>query len=303
MEKWGIVLCTYGNSEQRLTKLLESLHQQGEGGIPFDLWIRGSVLTYQQELAHREIAERYGAEYMESARWRVYEPARAIRIVQNPYIAILKDDIVMGKHWLEAMDFFWENNERVGSVGWGYIQAEELVAAGIWEEEDDFWTKPIPSLSRKEILELIPIEKRSVDYRAPVDTPTLTDAPCPMAWTLRREDFVRLNGFVMVGPGDNSCMYADLCWDHGLICVNIPFPPLFHRRETSTREYCRDRNIPNLGHDPGIWRKPHLEEEYCKRWEVPSFWWRRNYTTDTYIKPLLESRFLSTLRYWSPKNE
>jgi len=298
MNKWGIVVCTYGNSEQRLTKLLESLKA---ASLPYDLWVRGSVHTYQQELIQREICEQFGGQYMESAQWRVYESARAVRVVQNPFIAILKDDLVMGESWLDAMDFFWENNERVGSVGWNYIQASELVEAGVWSHEDDFWEGKMPEIDRQQLLYKIPFDRQIVDSRVPVDFPTFTDAPCPMAWTLRREDFVRFDGFRMVGPGDNSCMYADLCWDHGLVCVNIPFPVLFHRREASTREYCKDHGIPDLGYEPKIWMKADLEEEYKQRWGVESFWWRRCYTTEKYVRPLMMSGLIQTLKFWRPK--
>lgn len=315
MNKWGIVVCTYGNSEQRLTMLLESLKKTN---IPYDLWVRGSVHTYQQELVQRDVCERFGGQYMESARYRVYEPTRAIRIVQNPYIAILKDDIVMGDNWLEAMDYFWENNEKVGCVGWSYVQAEELVRAGIWEKEDDFWTKPMPDMTRREIIERIPNwafrsgapfatgegevteGKYMVDARVPMDEPTVTDCPCPMAWTLKREDFVRFDGFWYVGPGDNSAMYADLCWDDGLICVNIPFPVIFHRRQTSSKEYCEDHGLINLGYDPQFWWTPRLDKEYRERWGGPTWVDRRIFTMNSYVLPLTESGFMKTLQYWIP---
>jgi len=283
MNEWGIVVCTYGNSEQRLVKTLESL--KGDA-VPYDLYVRGAVKDYQQELTHYAICDRFGATYLESGRWRYYEPARIIRRVKNPMIAILKDDIVMGKNWLTAMDWFWKHNEKIGSVGWNLIEAWELVNARIWQVEDDFWTKPMPDLNRGQLAMLCQSQSKTMnDPRlSDDDMPTFTDAPLPVAWTLKRSDFEAMDGYRMVGPGDNSCMYADLCWPSGLRCVNLGAPIVYHRKQTSTREYLASNNITSLGQDTMIWISGPLHDEYVKRWSDP-FWLRRVKTWQGFVFP------------------
>ena len=281
MHKWGIIVSTYGNSEVRLRRALSSLQSTA---MPYDLYVRGAVLTYQQELKHYEVCRSFGAQYLESAKWRNYDVARCVRRVQNEMIAFVKDDLFFPHNWLEVMDFFWTRNENVGSVGWAMIEAWELVSAGLWRSEDQFWEiTELPKVQRQDLKTTLMDRNYSN-----CDAPIFTDATSPPCWTFRRNDFERMDGFYWVGPGDQSCMYADLYWPRGMLCVNLPYPAVLHRKEASTRDYCFERGIAGLGQDRSIWGSPETLEEYRQRWGV-KFQDKRRDTCERYCYPLMNA--------------
>lgn len=265
MNKWGIIVSTYGNSHIRLTKTLESITYRTK--VPFDLWVRGASEDYWQECRQREVAEKFGAKFMESARWRYWEPARSFRVVKNPYLAYCKDDIVMGYSWLEAMDCFWENNPElnIGSVGWTLIEAWELINAKMINIKDDIWKDGL-CIERADFNKHVEPERRMHDPRFPAVLPALSDCACPVAWTLKREDFVNFNGFYYVGSGDNYAMYGHLCLKNEKLVFNIPYPTLLHRGGTSTEEFIKRHQLKYGLADAGLWSSDIEKKDYERRW-------------------------------------
>lgn len=271
MQKWGIIVSTYGNSEFRLTQTLKSMTEKTK--IPFDLHVRAFAEDYWQLQGIRKTADKFGAKFQESFRWRHWEPSCAFQIVENEMLGFFKDDIIVGQDWLEAIDYFWTMNPDVpiSQVGLAFVEAMELEVVGILKDRDDMWR-----LSRNvERLELNEIANkcgkwRSVHHQFSEDHPILSFGSCAFQWTIRRKDFFDWNGPYWVGPGDQSCIYGGL----GVKNRHLPFllcwPSSLHRGAQSTYEYCKVHGLRGLPDTSDkFWPAKPLLNDFIRRWGLP----------------------------------
>lgn len=268
-QRWGIVVSTYGRSEQRLTHTLKFLRERT--AVPFDLYVRGAGEDYWQIQTQRHTASKFGAQFHEDFRWRHYGPSLAFQCVTNEYLGYFKDDIVVGHNWLEAIDYFWTHNDNVpiAQVGLSFIEAWELVSIGHLKTEDDMW-KGTVDITRDQLMSAATIANAKVHSHVPhVLVPILSLGSCPFAWTLKRKDFFDFEGPYYVGPGDNSNLWGALAAKHEKISFMLPYPVTVHRRQQSTSDYLNYHAIASLSEHKGkFWFCEQLHQEFKSRWRV-----------------------------------
>lgn len=267
MKKWAVIISTYGHSKFRLTKTIESIVNGTK--IPYDLWVRGASEDYWQQCEQREVANNFGVNFMESARWRHWELANSVKTVKNPMIAFVKDDIIFPEGWLEAIDYFWENNPiiPIGSVGTVFLEAWELVNAGILESEDEMWSKKI-TIQRWQYDEIAQAKNIKYTHGVGYKHPFPCIGTCPFAYTIKREDFHNWNGSYYAGPGDTTVIYAYLALLHGKLSFYLPYPTVLHRKAQSSFEYWKYHKVQDTDAWPLIWYSKELGEDFKSRWQM-----------------------------------
>lgn len=269
MERWAVIVSTYGDSENRLRATLTSA-RSGVKNPPFDLYVRGAFSSYVQYRKQRQVAEEFNATYMESGRWRHWEVACTVDVVRNDMIYFIKDDIVLGNDWLYATDYAWINNENISQLGLSFVEAWEMKNVGLIENEDQMWSfSAPPNVNLRLMVNELAKQKqmRCIFPNMDATQPYLFFGSCPFAWSFRRQDWVDWNATYFCGPGDTSVLHAILGTKRGAIPLLLPYPITMHRRQQSTENYCRDHGVSGLGQLPGqFWRCPELEVEFTRRW-------------------------------------
>jgi len=265
MKKWAIIVSTYGNSRFRLTKTIESIVNGTK--MPYDLWVRGASEDYWQQCQQREVAIQFNAKFMESARWRHWELSNSVKTVENPMIAFVKDDIIFPEGWLEAIDYFWENNPQIplASVGPAFIEAWELLNIGYIKDLDGLWNKKI-DIGRLELNEIA--QKKGVKFHSGFTSvkPFPSIGTCPFAYTIKRKDFFDWNGAYYAGPGDTTAVYGYLGLLHGKFSIYLSRPTAIHRVGRSSTEWWEYHKNEHEKTKELIWWSETLGRGFKARW-------------------------------------
>ena len=269
MNRWAVIVSTYGSSSERLMHTLRSLTLGTS--VPHDLWVRGAVEDYWQQCEQRHIAEQFGARYMEAARWRHWEAASAFQVVDNPMAVLMKDDLILPQGWLESIEYFWDSNQGVpiGLAGLTFVEAWELVACGLLETEDDMWRVGLGVETRAQLAKLAFDRGATITHGIAEPYPMRSIGACPFAYAVNREQWEGLGAPLCCGPGDTSVLYGALLARNGFLSTLLPWPVVLHRKCASTREYCAAHGLESLW-DPKaqgrFWHSAVLEEDFVRRW-------------------------------------
>jgi len=267
MNEWAVIVSTYGNSKFRLTKTIESI--VGGTKMPYDLWIRGASEDYWQQCEQREVADKFGANFMECARWRHWDLANCVKTVKNPMIAFVKDDIIFQEGWLDATDYFWKNNPQIpiASVGPVFIEAWELLNVGFIKDLDEMWDIKL-DITRFQ-LNTIALSKNVKFHTAfPLNKPLPYMGTCPFAYTIKREDFFNWNGPYYAGPGDTTVIYGYLGLLHGKFSFYLNQPTVIHRIGRSSTEWWEYHKDIHEKARQLIWWSEELDKDFQARWKM-----------------------------------
>lgn len=109
----------YNGADTLLPACLESIRTRSGAAVDYDLVVVDDSGRDEHRRKSRAVAERFGA------RWLSHDRNRGIpagwntiaRSSNASMIALLNDDIIVSKGWLDALVYFLQNNAHAGSVG------------------------------------------------------------------------------------------------------------------------------------------------------------------------------------------
>lgn len=300
MVKLAIIVPTFGNPIPKLNRCL--YHIRMSTSVP--VIVHDDATPNENEVAEqRRMCTYYGVEYGRRDSWGYMAEnyhdgcVKAWNLWDPDVFVIIQDDFFITPRWFKCLEYFWEKNWSlsVGSAGFRFAEAWELVSSGIIERDSQFWEvdwveNEVFGSDIKWNLEVVRegIESGRIQTKSypPNDTfEKLAQVECPpdrfplngcrgLHGTTNAHMSVRVEVFFKVGGMKGLPLYIfDLefgwkIWEAGFWNIEIPGPIGLHYAGASSKCAASIGLLNNEEPEfaPHMWPRKEAKEAFKVRW-------------------------------------